>query len=66
MEWIKVSERIPKENGKFPSDSVLVCTSKGTILLGYSHKGCMKGSCSYCQDDDEIIYWMPLPTAPNL
>jgi|TARA_R110000796_G_scaffold169416_1_gene286270 hypothetical protein len=70
MEWIKLTDRLPKEN-----EGVLTLTN-GDVIEGYMEKngdeiewwfislqihGC--GCCS--RDDDEVTHWQPLPKAPK-
>lgn len=67
--WISVEDRLPKGNGPY-CQNVIVLTIKKEVMPGFCNHGLwyvMRPEDDYCNDadDGEVTHWMPLPEPPK-
>ena len=63
MEWIKVEDRLPKENDKGQSEDVIVYCVFEEMQVGFMYKGFW---CDFNNERNlDVTHWQPLPKEPK-
>lgn len=63
--WIKVQDRLPKQNGKFKSDDVLIINQFKEIQVGFIYDGIWHDFYANTELLERITHWQPLPELPS-
>ena len=70
MDWIKITDKMPPKN-----TDVIMVTSSRIIVIGDRYNGIWRvpgqtfwkdGELHSYLDDNDILYWMPLPELPSV
>jgi len=65
MKWIKATERIPKRPKGYDCLRLLLCTEEGVYSGTLWNDNTWYVDCFGKIDDEEVLYWMPLPKPPK-